>query len=245
MESFALPTAFVELHREGCFDYWGAPYGSLSNEQRETIMRTRWSRVLVLRSIEWDMSPEEIAAFQGDDMGMRPGLVRFAGDGSGDAFCWYPRWQEGEAEPPVIFWSHDGGETGLFARSFAECVLRCILHDAADGDEDVRPEHWDNHVTMIGPWLESSQRELLTALGKSFSQAARKAAHDALVAEIGERALVGAMPSEQYYDGLGKETLLRLYTESVGFWRDIVEEEGREAYRPRLEQALAQLQRFA
>jgi hypothetical protein len=247
MDLSELPEAFTGLYRAGHFDYWGAPYSSLTAAQREEIMRTRWSRVLVLAGIEWDKTPEDVIAFRADDMSMRPGLVPFAGDGSGDQYCWYLPWQGDAPEPPVVFWSHDGGETELFARSIAECVLRCILRDAAERDDDAPPRHWREHATMIGPWLDAGQRELLAAVGNDYSRSACEAADAALARQVGERRLLdGMMPrADIYSDHLPDATRARLYAESEEFWAGVVEGDGNEAYRPRLDAARASARRFS
>jgi hypothetical protein len=82
----SIPDAFVQLHRAGRFDYWGAPYHSLTVEQRQALVPKRLPQVLWWNGVEWEGSPEEIAAFE-DDGWLRPGLFPFAGDGAGDRYC--------------------------------------------------------------------------------------------------------------------------------------------------------------
>jgi hypothetical protein len=191
---FVLPHAFVELHRERRFDYWGAPYASLSDEQRTAIINEREPEVLWWQSIEWDQGLEELREETGDGM-WRPGLVRFAGNGYGDAYCWYPHWQGDAAEPPIVFCSHDDIEGSyVFARSFGECLLRCMLESVAVGDEPERASAlFDSHARIIGPWLNDSERARVRGVQEAFSPTACASAAEKLARDIGNRTLHATM----------------------------------------------------
>jgi hypothetical protein len=241
-----LPHAFVELHRAGRFDYWGAPYRSLTDDRREERMRTHRTQVLWWGSIEWDREPNAIAAFEGDDV-LRPGLVPFAGNGYGDQYCWYPRWQTGP-EPPVVFYVHDELESPLFAATFTQCLCRCFLQHFAqwDQDEEDRQSHpldmqtlWDAHLAILGPYLDSEQEGLLTEVGASLSRKACEEADERIVARLGSRTLVGSQPPTSYDDDGKAEWVLRAYDRSIAFYREMVEDEGRVEFQARLDEAQA------
>ena len=80
--AFSIPSAFQALESAGRFNYWGAPYITLTEQQREARIRTHMTQVLWWRSIEWDRTSTEIIASTDDDF-LRPGLVPFAGNGYG------------------------------------------------------------------------------------------------------------------------------------------------------------------
>jgi hypothetical protein len=78
-----IPHAFAELERAGRFDYWGAPYDSLTDEARTQLMPARTRQVLWWdHVIEWDRTVQDVLAFEGGGR-LRPGLVPFAGNGVG------------------------------------------------------------------------------------------------------------------------------------------------------------------
>jgi hypothetical protein len=245
MDLASIPPAFVALHRAGRFDYWGAPYHSLSNEQRAERGRSRVTHVLSWNGIEWDRDLDEIVAFEGDDQ-LRPGLIPFAGNGFGDQYCWYPRWQVGD-EPPVIFAVHDEEESRLFARTFAECLCRCMLQSFADEDESAdhhgipRPRLWHAHREILRPHLTREQNEMLDELGLNPSRDRCNEADDRIAAAVGDRKLIGIQLASRYADDYFSDTesLLRCYDSSIAFYRELVEIEGLEQFRPRLEEARA------
>ncbi len=237
------PRSFVELYRAGRFDYWGGPYDSFSEAERALRVRTHQRLVLWWRSIEWDRGLDEIEAFKGDEV-LRPGLVPFAGDGYGNSYCWYPRWQAGE-EPPVIFASRDEGEGRLFARTFAECLCRCFLQhfalalDDKDGTDDRLL--WEPHLEILLPFLNPEQEALLVSVGKRLSPMACNEAEAHMAAQIGVRTLTVFQPPTQYCDDKidDKRGLLRLYDDSVAFYRELVEVEGLGHFRSKLLEAEA------
>ena len=242
----SIPEVFLRLHRAGRFDYWGVPYRSLTDGQRAERMRTHLARVLWWRSIEWDRAPDQIIGFQGDDF-LRPGLIPFAGTGYGDYYCWYPRWQEAP-EPPVVLCLHDEQESPLFARNLVECLCRCFLQDFAHKDADdetwqiVDPsELWDAHFEILRPFLNPAQISLLRSVRSKLSKAACLDADQAIAEAVGTRTLIGfQLPTRYADDEIGDRTVvLRLYDQSIAFFRELVEVEGLGRFRPMLAEAEA------
>jgi hypothetical protein len=240
-----IPASFVELYREGRFDYWGAPYESLGEQERADRLRTRRSKVLWWSNIEWDRTPEEISAFSGDD-NLRPGLFPFAGDGMGGLYCWYPKWRPTkDTEPPVLFVPRDSEDAEVFARTFPECLVRCLLIDFADSQEDNRPpaarvETWDAHAAIITPFLLPAQLEVLRRVRKHLSPAVCSDADREIERSIGKSALAAVQPPTRYdidLSSVDRETVLELYDRSIRFYRELVEEEGRTEFAAKLADA--------
>jgi hypothetical protein len=243
-----IPAAFLALHRAGRFDYWGAPYRSLTDAQREERIRTHLTKVLWWRSIEWDREPEQIAAFDGDDR-WRPGLIPFAGNGYGDDYCWYPRWQTGP-EPPIVFCVHDDIHSHLFARTFAECLCRCLLQAFAGIDHDVdqlrearltKRQLWEAHREILRPFLDPPQNGMLDALGADPDPDTCAHAEDEIAAAVGDRKLVGIQLPARYSDDYAgdRASLLRAYDDSIAFYRELVDDEGLVEFQPKLDEAIA------
>jgi hypothetical protein len=237
--TFRPPQSFVDLYRAGRFDYWGGPYNSFTEAERALRIRTHEKRVLWWRTIEWDRELEEIEAFKGDGH-LRPGLVPFAGDGYGNHYCWYPRWQEGP-EPPVVFASNDDDEGRLFARTFAECLCRCFLeHFALAGEAPDEPDEgenrglWEAHLGILRPFLAPEQDALLASVGKQLSGEACDEAEDHIAGQVGRRTLAAFQPPTRYYDDPIDDGLLKAYDASVAFYRELVEVEGLSEFRPKL-----------
>ncbi len=237
---FLIPPAFLALESAGRFDYWGAPYRELTDKQREDRMRSHMTQVLWWRPIEWDRTSDEIAAFTGDDI-LRPGLVPFAGDGFGNQYCWYPSWQAGP-DVPVVFAIHDETTSSLFARNFVECLCRCFLQDFADEDHAdsyvEREALWDAHFGILRPWLTPEQIDLLANVRANLSAAACEEADASIAARVPARRLTAIqLPTRYDHKHLDRDTLVRLYDESIAFFRDLVEIEGRREFAPKLQEA--------
>ena len=250
---FALPKAFVALAKAGRFDYWGAPYRSLTDAKRQALIPKRMPKVLWWKPIEWDRKLQEIGR-DGEDTPWRPGLVPFAGNGCGDQYCWYPRWQEpGAAEPPIVFFVHDELESALFARTFAECLCRCMLQsyaiwdEAEDGDAKLMRTLFRAHLAIVKPFLTVPQRKLLSGLATKLSTAACEATEAKLAREIGNRKMLGALQpakyAEEYWDD--KKLLLAAYERSVRFYEELVNDERRPEFQPKLDEARANRARVA
>jgi hypothetical protein len=186
-----------------------------------------------------------VEAFSGDEQ-LRPGLIPFAGNGYGDRYCWYPQWQTG-SDTPVVFFVHDQHESHLFARSFDECLVRCMLgHFAAwdeddDGDESVMESLWQAHLEILRPLLPKALFGVLEQVSESLSASACEAADEELHQAIGKRRLVGALQPTKYQEEYikDKKMLLRLYDQSVAFYHELVDMEIRPEFRARLEETLA------
>lgn len=236
-----IPSTFLELYRSGRFDYWGVPDARL--EDRHQLLEARRHLVLVWGSIEWDRSVDEIVAYDGDEM-VRPGLIPFAGDGYGNAYCWYPPWQQGE-EPPVVFYYHDQEESELFANSFSECLCRCMLQHFARPEEmaedPVAAQHlWHAHRQILDPYLDSSQRQLLDDAALRLSVEACEEADAKIAEKLGMRTLLGIPPTLDIDPrSLGFEGAVRHYEEVVSYLRELIEVEGRSEFEPELQKALA------
>jgi hypothetical protein len=240
-----IPTSFVELYREGRFDYWGAPYESLSEQERADRLRTRRSKVLWWSNIEWDRTPEEIATFSGDD-NLRPGLYPFAGDGMGGLYCWFPKWRPTKhAEPPILFVPRESDDAEVFARTFSECLLRCLLIDFANPGDDDRPlearvETWDAHAGIILPFLPPEHAELLRRVRKNLSPGACSDADREIAQSIASPALAAVQPPTRYdmdVSAVGVDMVRDLYDKSIHFYRELVEEEGRTEFSAKLADA--------
>lgn len=239
---FTIPQEFLELERSGRFDYWGAPYKTLTDKQREVRLASHLTQVLWWRPIEWDSTSAAILAFDGDDY-LRPGLIPFAGNGCGDQYCWYPRWQT-DASVPVILALHDESKSGWFARDFAECLCRCLLQNFADAgpsDQSIAAEVlWDAHFEILRPFLDSAQVELLRRVRSDFSPATCAAADEEIAARLPVTTLETMQPPIRYdHEHLDRQTLLRLYDQSSAFFRELVEVEGRSEFMRQLEQVEA------
>ncbi len=230
MSTTSIHPAFLALEAAGRFDYWGAPYKSLSAEQRAARLRSHATQVLWWRPIEWDRTSLQIAAFAGDEF-LRPGLVPFAGNGYGDSYCWYPRWQEGN-EAPIVLALHDEYEGELFAMTFAQCLCRCFLQTFAEPDAakefHLPPEAiWDAQFEILLPFLSSAEAGQLREVRARFSPAACEAADTELAARLPERTLIALQPPTRYnHDALSAEHLPRLYDEAIAFFTEVVEGEG-------------------
>jgi hypothetical protein len=225
-----LPRSFRELYEAGRLDYWTAPYHSLTDADRARLIEERLPRVLWWSTIEWDLSREEILAPPSDQY-LRPGLVPFAGDGYGNQYCWYPRWAEGDAEPPVIFASSDDHESGLFARSFIECACRCFVRAHAIWFEDDSPHPrevlWRAHLEILRPHLTSELEALLGCDGKVPSPETCAAIEAEIAARVGERRLITfMMPVEYTEPALLTAEHVADYERSLAFYRELVEVEG-------------------
>jgi hypothetical protein len=237
-----IPDAFAELERAGRFDYWGAPYDSLTDEARTQLMPARTRQVLWWdHVIEWDRTVEDVLAFDGGGR-LRPGLVPFASNGVGDHFCWYPNWQTA-AEPPVVFFEHDALLSRLFARDFSELLCRCMLQHfavALDEDDADHDDLWAAHLAIVRPFLSVAQVQRLTDVGAALAAAACAAADAAIAAEVGVRTLLGAMQPVQFNDdAMSRDVLLRAYDRSVSFYQELAEVEGLTEYSLQLEQVIA------
>ena len=221
-----LPELFVRLHDDGRFDYTGTQPG-----------QAREGQALLWDEVEWGAcgSPEEIAAFSGDDF-LRPGLIPFAGNGRGDYYCWYPPWQSGP-EPPVVFAVHDELSSYTFARTFEEFLVRCMLeHFAAVEDADGRSS-WQAQVSILTPVLSTGLASRLARLGSAPSRDACRRELTAIKPSDDERSLVAFQPPTRFAaDIIGSVRALDAYDESIAFYRSLVEE-GRTDFRANLELA--------
>jgi hypothetical protein len=249
--ALTLPPAFTSLEDAGHFDYWGAPYGSLTERQREDRVGSHRHRVLWWSSIEWDRTGAEIVATPHDvaeEGGFRPGLIPFAGNGYGDAYCWYPRWQDGP-EPPVVLARHDEELSSLFARDFAECLVRCMLQDASAPDEDLaegeRVKLFRAHSDIIRPFVSHAQSQLLARLAGAFSSESCSHAEEQLAASIPHRTLTGiVLPVEYNAEYFTPAELIGAYRKSEAFYRELVESEGLGSCYPQLEKVLRTLRQL-
>jgi|GEM_PF-2320314 len=241
---FLLPASFTALYDAGRFDYWQAPYRSLSQKDRDNIQSRRQREVLWWGSIEWDdlTDPDAIRSFDEDDC-FRPGLIPFAGNGYGNTYCWYPRWASDDGVP-IVFTSYDEDESRVFACNFEECLVRCLLQHYAhwdDNEADARSQLWQAHVGLLVPHLPERLRHILEYMGDGPTPAACEAKDNVIADEVGDRPLVTLLlPTKYAEDSIRDQTaLLESYAESVAFYRELVDDEGRNAFRLQLEEALA------
>jgi hypothetical protein len=228
--SFQVPRSYAALFDAGCFDYWGGvPYHEMTDERRQARYAERRHKVLWLDGIEWirERSPAAIAAEpESDDM--LPGLVRFAQNGAGDDYCWYLPWQDGAAEPPVLFCPHDSTVSEYFAPDFARTLERLWLRHGRWYDNDPR-----DHVLadlrawleLIAPHLDPGRVATLRRLAQAGAPADFKADEEALVAgwpraeeELSGHNLLSTRYTVEY---LGEDAL-RLYDQSIAFYETLV-----------------------
>jgi hypothetical protein len=227
---FHVPQVYAALFDAGRFDYWGVPYGSMSDAQREARYAERRRQVLWLDGIEWDLerSPAAIAAApEAEDT--LPGLVRFAGNGAGDSYSWYLPWQEGE-EPPVLLCPHDLTVADYFAPDFARALERLwLLHGA--WHEGSPREHvladlraW---LDIIAPHLDPHRVPFLLGLAEVGTAEGFKTAEKELVArwprsddKLPAHHLLSTLYLVEY---LGKDAL-RLYDESIALYERLIAE---------------------
>lgn len=236
----SLPRAFVELAEAGRFDPWkGVPYRSLTKAQRAQIWARREREVLGWHCIEFDRAPDQVTRDRPD--WLRPGLFDFAGNGLGDRYCFYRGWQDDTAEAPIVLVLHDQLESHLFARSFAELLVRCMLAHYAS--EDANRAIFGPHLEIVRPWLEAAQTRMLedAATAKACEHALAK-----LVTSIGKRSMMAVMQPTKYNEPMFKDRkiLLRAYERSVSFYGELVRE-GHEELRPKLDEATANRDRVA
>ncbi len=251
-DTFNVPDAFRVLYYDGRLDYWGGPFPADTPTRERLLQERRWE-VLWWSSIEWepDATPESIAGFGGDGQ-LRPGLFPFAGDGSGDRFCFYPRWQGEGADVPVVLFRHDALESALFARSFGECLGRAMLlhyaEELATGEDPLEEtaDLYRAHLAIVAPYLPVGLREAMQTASARPDADEVAAVERALACEIPERSLIGALQPTRYRADLIKrrDDLVRLYRNSERLYRELVEDEGREEYRTELAAVRAELDRL-
>jgi hypothetical protein len=234
----SIPSLFRELHAAGRFDYWGTTE-PMTAEQRVARLRARATEVLWWDVIEWDRSPDDVAAYDGDGL-LRPGLLPFAGNGAGDHYSWYPAWQDGP-EPPVLLVEHDSETSGVFAPDLAGCLVRCMVqhfawHTFEPGEPD-RRTLWDAHAAILRPHVGSTLAALLDDLGRDPSAERCEAVQGSLAGADGRR-LVAIMQPTKYDDDLSPDVAKDCYARSVRFYEELVAE-GRPEYADRLAQAHA------
>ncbi|MFF3404544.1 SMI1/KNR4 family protein [Streptomyces sp. NPDC002659] len=241
-----IPAVFEELYRSGRFDYWGVPFHSLSDVERACLYKARQAEVLWWNGIEWDYSPDDIRNFTGDNY-LSPGLYPFAGTGHGDLYCWYPCWQDGP-EPPVILYIHDEPESPLFASNFSEFLCRGLLRsfafrDASEGAKgDLSATNiWRQQIAIIRPFLDPVHLQILADVGTPPSPLACTEADQRIAERLPLRKIIGSQPPTHYNEDYisDRSTLMRLYGESVSYYRDLVVNRGLEEFRPKLNQVEA------
>ncbi|MDX2565229.1 SMI1/KNR4 family protein [Streptomyces sp. TX20-6-3] len=236
--SITIPASFETLHRSGRFDYWGAPYHSLSEAERIRLHDSRQAEVLWWNGVEWDSSPDDVKNFAGDNR-LSPGLYPFASTGHGDLYCWYPRWQEGP-EPPVILYIHDELESPLFASNFSEFLCRGLLRSFAGTKSDLGTfEIWRRHIAIISPFLDPAYLQILAALGTLPDPTECAEADQRIAARLPVKKIIGSQPPTRYNEEFicDRTILLRLYDESVAYYRDLVANQGMKEFRSKLHDA--------
>ena len=73
-----------------------------------------------------------------------------------------------------------------------------------------------------------------------FSRAACEAADQRLAKQLGTRTLIGGLEATDHSGFRGdQKALLRLYDDSIKYWRELVESEGRTEFAPKLAEVLA------
>lgn len=228
--NFQVPRAYAELHAAGRFQYWPAPYREMTKEARAAHYQANRRQRLWVGGIEWlhELSPAALVAAPENPAAL-PGLVRFAEDGAGDAYCWYLPWQDGP-EPPVLICPHDDTEARYLAPDFAHLCERLWLDHGANSSADAGRADtlldlgaW---LGLFGPYLPAGRAQKLAALVVTGAPPASfAAARERLVASFphGSRKLPhhDLMPT-QYEAKFFKQRALKLLDESIAFYQDLV-----------------------
>ncbi|OKJ49550.1 hypothetical protein AMK27_36500 [Streptomyces sp. CB02009] len=149
---------------------------------------------------------------------------------------------------PVVLYIHDEPESHLFANSFSEFLIRGVLRsfsvegagDGASGGVGAAGV-WRRHVEIIGPFLDPAHLRTLKEMGDPPSSSECAAADRRIAELLPIRKIIGSQPPVRYDEDLisDRPTLLRLYGESVSYYRNLVVHEGMEEFRPKLDQAEA------
>jgi hypothetical protein len=145
-----------------------------------------------------------------------------------------------------VYFVHDEEESHLFARTFAECLCRCLLRSFAAWDREPddavvgTAELWAAHRSILRPFLDDAQNAALDALGADPDPTACRRADERIAQAVGERKLIGCQPPTKFSPKITDERILRrAYDGSVAFYRDLVENEGLESFRAKLDEVLA------
>lgn len=226
--SLTVPRAYVELHAARRFEYWPAPYRDLTAEARQAHYQAHRRERLWVDGIEWmhPLSPEVLGAAP-ENLAALPGLIQFAEDGAGDAYCWYLPWQEG-AEPPVLICPHDDSKARYVAPDFARLCQRLWLDHGAQRGEQRADTLLDLGAWLgfFGPYLPAAEVQPLAALvATSAKPDAFAAAKDALVASFphAQRTLPNhdLLPTNFKVKHFKQRALL-FFDESIAFYQDLV-----------------------
>jgi len=194
MTAELVPNSLLALLRAGRLDYWGAPYDSLDDAQREERRRATRHSVLWWFPQEWDRDEAAIlASARGEgDPSLLPGLIDFAGDGWGGRFCVYPEWAV-EGVSPVVYAVHDAIESKLYSMSFEQCLVRGLLEYfafLAPEEEEVEPAvDAPAMAALIDPFVSPEDRVLLQRLVADPSPPSAERLLEHLVAALPPRRL--------------------------------------------------------
>ena len=117
------PTAFAVLESSGRLAYgddWADTWRDRALHDPPALLGTD--------AVEWWTADARAAWVAPAHWDPGLGLAPFAGDGTGDLWCWYPGWRDaGSGEAAVVLVAHDLNEATGFAPTFATFVARHLL----------------------------------------------------------------------------------------------------------------------
>jgi hypothetical protein len=109
--------------------------------------------------------------------------------------------------------------------------------DVQDESYVEREALWDAHFGILRPWLTPEQIDLLASVRANLSAAACDEADTSIAARVPARRLTAIqLPTRYDHQHVDRDTLIRLYDESIAFFRDLVEVEGRRELAPKLQE---------
>jgi hypothetical protein len=156
-----VPQEYRRMCEEGLFSYFGEKkYEDMTADERVELMRERTlsGKLLYLHYIEW-FTPIEGA-------GMVDGMVPFAGDGSGDQYCWYVPWAGEDGRVPVVYFEHEMWRVKGLAPDYTTWLYRMMLDELTHLDcEMFKPEEGGKlvaaYIEMVRQYLSDNQVKVL------------------------------------------------------------------------------------
>ena len=126
IDGLDVPQAYRQMCADGLFSYFGdRRYEDMTAEERLDLMRERTfaGKLLYLNYVEWH-TPIEGA-------GMVTAMVPFAGDGSGDQYCWYVPWADEDGRVPIVYFDHEMWTIKGLAPDYESWLFRLLLEECA------------------------------------------------------------------------------------------------------------------
>jgi hypothetical protein len=161
-----VPQDYRRMCADSLFSYFGdKQYEEMNEAQRIELMRERTlsGKLVYLNYIEW-FTPIEGA-------GMVDGMVPFAGDGSGDQYCWYVPWTGEDGRVPIVYFDHEMWTIKGLAPDYPSWLFRTILEEYTHLDCDTfKPDEIERlvaaYMKMVSPYLPGDLISILKEEGK-------------------------------------------------------------------------------